>query len=63
MALHGIVASAIAHAGPTRIPGAESGKLYDIRHIDFEKRRAELLRISALSVMGSTRSISPFSTT
>lgn len=41
MALHGIVASAIAHAGPTRLPGSDSGKVYDITSIDFEKLRAE----------------------
>jgi type I restriction enzyme R subunit len=41
MALHGIVDQAISHAGPTRLPGAQSGKPYDISHIDFDKLRAE----------------------
>ncbi len=41
MALHGIVDGAVAHAGPARTPGADSGKVYDISHIDFEKLRAE----------------------
>lgn len=41
LALHGIVDQAIAHTGPTRMPGAQSGKLFDISHIDFEKLRSE----------------------
>ena len=39
-----IVDQAIAHAGPTRMPGAESGKLYDISHIDFDKLKAEFAK-------------------
>jgi type I restriction enzyme R subunit len=44
MALHGIVDQSITHAGPTRLPGADSGKLYDISHIDFDKLKAEFAR-------------------
>ena len=44
MALHGIVDQAITHAGPTRVPGAQSGKLYDISHIDFDKLKAEFAK-------------------
>ena len=44
MALHGIVDQAITHAGPTRMPGAESGKVYDISHIDFDKLKAEFAK-------------------
>lgn len=41
MALHGVVDQAITHEGPTRLPGAQSGKLFDISHIDFDKLKAE----------------------
>ena len=44
MALHGIVDEAITHAGPTRMPGAQSGKLFDISHIDFDKLKAEFTK-------------------
>ena len=41
MALHGVVSQGIKHAGPTRMPGADSGKVYNISHIDFDKLKAE----------------------
>ncbi|MCB9759142.1 MAG: type I restriction endonuclease subunit R [Alphaproteobacteria bacterium] len=44
MALHGVVSDAITHAGPTRMPGAESGKVYDISHIDFDRLKAEFAK-------------------
>jgi type I restriction enzyme R subunit len=44
MALHGIVDQAVSHAGATRMPGAESGKLFDISHIDFDKLKAEFAK-------------------
>ena len=44
LALHGIVDGVITHAGPPRLPGAESGKVYDISHIDFDRLRAEFAR-------------------
>lgn len=43
-ALHGIVDGAIDHAGPTRIPGTPSGKVYDISHIDFDKLKSEFAK-------------------
>jgi len=41
MALHGIVGQAITHADATRMPGAQSGKVYDISHIDFDRLKSE----------------------
>ena len=39
--LRDVVSAAITHRGPTRLPGAESGKLFDISMIDFDKLRKE----------------------
>lgn len=44
-ALHGVVSEAITHRGPTRLPGAESGKIFDISHIDFDRLRREFARL------------------
>jgi len=41
MALRGVVSRAITHGPITRLPGADSGKIYDISHIDFDKLRRE----------------------
>jgi type I restriction enzyme, R subunit len=41
MALRGVVSDAITHRPVTRLPGADSGKIYDISHIDFDKLRRE----------------------
>ncbi len=41
MALRGLVSAAITHQPITRLPGADSGKVYDISHIDFDKLRQE----------------------
>jgi len=40
-ALRDLVSEAITHGEPTRLPGAPSGKVYDISHIDFDKLRKE----------------------
>ncbi len=39
--LHSIVSDHVKHQSVTRIPGADSGKVYDISHIDFDKLKAE----------------------
>jgi type I restriction enzyme R subunit len=39
--LSGVVSEAITHQSITRLPGADSGKTYDISHIDFDKLRRE----------------------
>jgi len=44
MALHGVVSDAITHEGPTRLPGADTGKVYDISHIDFDKLKREFAK-------------------
>lgn len=44
MALRGVVSKAITHQPMTRLPGAESGKTFDISHIDFDKLRREFDR-------------------
>jgi type I restriction enzyme R subunit len=41
MDLHAVVSETVEHAGPTRLPGTETGKVYDISHIDFDKLKAE----------------------
>ncbi|TDP63613.1 type I restriction endonuclease subunit R [Bradymonas sediminis] len=46
MALHGIVGESITHAGATRMPGAKSGKVYDISHIDFDRLKSEFSKNS-----------------
>lgn len=44
MALRGIVSDSVTHQPLTRLPGAASGKIYDISHIDFDKLRSEFGR-------------------
>jgi type I restriction enzyme R subunit len=41
MALRGIVSDTITHQPTIRMPGAESGKVYDISHINFDKLKSE----------------------
>jgi type I restriction enzyme R subunit len=41
MGLRGVVSEAITHQPITRLPGADSGKVFDISHIDFDKLRKE----------------------
>jgi len=41
MGLHGVVSKAITHQSTVRIPGADSGKVYDISNIDFDRLRRE----------------------
>lgn len=41
MALRGVVSKAITHKPVTRLPGADSGKVYDISNIDFDRLRRE----------------------
>ena len=41
MALRGVVSEAITHQPIIRLPGADSGKVYDISRIDFDKLRQE----------------------
>ena len=44
MALHGVVSDAITHQPVTRLPGADSGKVYDISHLDFDRLRREFAK-------------------
>jgi type I restriction enzyme R subunit len=41
MGLRGVVSKAITHQPITRLPGADSGKVFDISDIDFDKLRKE----------------------
>ncbi|MFZ5480608.1 MAG: type I restriction endonuclease subunit R [Myxococcota bacterium] len=42
--IQGVVSASIAHAERRRVPGADSGKLYDISTIDFEKLKREFAK-------------------